>query len=267
MITVLGPKGGTGKTVTSSNLAVALALEGKSAVLVDLDLQFGDVGLALGLRADEDDLRPRHRRAASLDGDKIDELPRPASLGCAGAAGAAAAGPGRGDHDVVPAGGVRDPALAVRLRDRRHAAGVHARGDRGGRRLLAPAASSGCSTRSRSRTRRSASRRWSRWATTRRAITLVLNRADSSVGITHARRRAAARPRARRARRQRPRDPARAHERPADRRGRAEVEGGPVVRSTCRAVSDCDVADELAAMRRRPNDNASGGGCSLRKAS
>ena len=28
MITVLGPKGGTGKTVTSSNLAVALALEG-----------------------------------------------------------------------------------------------------------------------------------------------------------------------------------------------------------------------------------------------
>ena len=52
-------KGGTGKTVTSSNLAVALALEGKSAVLVDLDLQFGDVGLALGLRADPDDLRPR----------------------------------------------------------------------------------------------------------------------------------------------------------------------------------------------------------------
>ena len=32
MITVLGPKGGTGKTVTSSNLAVALALAGKSTV-------------------------------------------------------------------------------------------------------------------------------------------------------------------------------------------------------------------------------------------
>jgi pilus assembly protein CpaE len=50
MITVLGPKGGTGKTVTSSNLAVALAQEGRSAVLIDLDLQFGDVGLALGLQ-------------------------------------------------------------------------------------------------------------------------------------------------------------------------------------------------------------------------
>ena len=49
MITVLGPKGGTGKTITSSNLSVALALEGKSVVLIDLDLQFGDVGLALGL--------------------------------------------------------------------------------------------------------------------------------------------------------------------------------------------------------------------------
>ena len=49
MITVLGPKGGTGKTITSSNLSVALALQGKSVVLVDLDLQFGDVGLALGL--------------------------------------------------------------------------------------------------------------------------------------------------------------------------------------------------------------------------
>ena len=59
MITVLGPKGGTGKTVTSSNLAVALALEGKSAVLVDLDLQFGDVGPRARAGADEDDLRPR----------------------------------------------------------------------------------------------------------------------------------------------------------------------------------------------------------------
>jgi hypothetical protein len=49
MITVLGPKGGTGKTITSSNLSVALALAGKSVALVDLDLQFGDVGLALGL--------------------------------------------------------------------------------------------------------------------------------------------------------------------------------------------------------------------------
>src|SRR5919205_2556891 len=41
MICVLGPKGGTGKTVTSSNLAVALAQSGRSVAAVDLDLQFG----------------------------------------------------------------------------------------------------------------------------------------------------------------------------------------------------------------------------------
>ena len=50
LVTVLGPKGGTGKTLTSCNVAVALALGGTSTVIVDLDLQFGDVGLALGLK-------------------------------------------------------------------------------------------------------------------------------------------------------------------------------------------------------------------------
>ena len=49
MITVLGPKGGAGKTLVSCNLAVALGEAGQRVALVDLDLQFGDVGLALGL--------------------------------------------------------------------------------------------------------------------------------------------------------------------------------------------------------------------------
>jgi pilus assembly protein CpaE len=49
MICVVGPKGGTGKTLTACNLAVALARAGASPALVDVDLQFGDVGLALGL--------------------------------------------------------------------------------------------------------------------------------------------------------------------------------------------------------------------------
>ena len=73
MITVLGPKGGTGKTVTSSNLAVALALEGKSSVIVDLDLQFGDVGLALGL-APTKTIYDLATSGGSLDGDKIDSF-------------------------------------------------------------------------------------------------------------------------------------------------------------------------------------------------
>jgi pilus assembly protein CpaE len=49
LICIVGPKGGTGKTLTSCNLGVALADAGKRVVLVDGDLQFGDVGLALGL--------------------------------------------------------------------------------------------------------------------------------------------------------------------------------------------------------------------------
>ena len=49
MISVLGPKGGAGKTLVSCNLGVALGEAGHRVVIVDLDLQFGDVGLALGL--------------------------------------------------------------------------------------------------------------------------------------------------------------------------------------------------------------------------
>ncbi len=49
LVCVLGPKGGTGKTLTSTSLAVAMAEAGRSVALVDLDLQFGDVGLCMGL--------------------------------------------------------------------------------------------------------------------------------------------------------------------------------------------------------------------------
>ncbi|MGO9975676.1 MAG: CpaE family protein [Solirubrobacteraceae bacterium] len=52
VICVLGPKGGIGKTITSCNLAIALALRNKRVALVDLDLQFGDVALSLGLTPD-----------------------------------------------------------------------------------------------------------------------------------------------------------------------------------------------------------------------
>jgi pilus assembly protein CpaE len=50
VITVLAPKGGSGKTLLSSNLAVTLAAAFPGEVaLVDLDLQFGDITNALGL--------------------------------------------------------------------------------------------------------------------------------------------------------------------------------------------------------------------------
>lgn len=50
VITVASPKGGVGKTTLSTNLAVGLArIAPQSTVLVDLDVQFGDVASALAL--------------------------------------------------------------------------------------------------------------------------------------------------------------------------------------------------------------------------
>jgi pilus assembly protein CpaE len=71
MVVVLGPKGGTGKTLTCANLGVALAEEGRKVALVDLDLQFGDLGLALGLRPDRT-LHELARSGGSLDAAKLD---------------------------------------------------------------------------------------------------------------------------------------------------------------------------------------------------
>jgi pilus assembly protein CpaE len=71
MICVLGPKGGTGKTLTTANLAVGLADAGHRVVAVDLDLQFGDLGLALGLAPDKT-LYDLAKSGGSLDAEKLD---------------------------------------------------------------------------------------------------------------------------------------------------------------------------------------------------
>jgi pilus assembly protein CpaE len=50
LIAVTAPKGGVGKTTVAANLAIALERETSCRVaLVDLDLQFGDIALAMGL--------------------------------------------------------------------------------------------------------------------------------------------------------------------------------------------------------------------------
>jgi pilus assembly protein CpaE len=50
VITIASPKGGVGKTTVATNLAVGLTASApQSTVLVDLDVQFGDVASALGL--------------------------------------------------------------------------------------------------------------------------------------------------------------------------------------------------------------------------
>jgi pilus assembly protein CpaE len=71
MVCVLGPKGGTGKTLTACNLAVGLADAGYRVAMVDLDLQFGDVGLSLGL-APEKTIYDLAKSGGSLDAEKLD---------------------------------------------------------------------------------------------------------------------------------------------------------------------------------------------------
>jgi pilus assembly protein CpaE len=71
MIVILGPKGGTGKTVTTANLSVSLASAGHKVAVVDLDLQFGDVGLSLGL-SPERTIYDLAKAGGSIDGDKLD---------------------------------------------------------------------------------------------------------------------------------------------------------------------------------------------------
>jgi pilus assembly protein CpaE len=93
LIAVLGPKGGTGKTLVSTNLAVALAMRGRKVALLDLDLQFGDVGLCLGYPRSgrsTTSSRPRHHRLRQARG-----VPDTASVGRTCSAGAEQARPGR----------------------------------------------------------------------------------------------------------------------------------------------------------------------------
>jgi pilus assembly protein CpaE len=73
VICVLGLKGGSGKTLTSVNLAVALAQAGHGVAILDLDLQFGDVALAMGLTP----MRTIYdlvRSGGSLDSGKLEDF-------------------------------------------------------------------------------------------------------------------------------------------------------------------------------------------------
>jgi pilus assembly protein CpaE len=73
LVCVLGPKGGTGKTLTSTNLSVCLAQRGERVALIDLDLQFGDVALCLGLPP-ERTVYDLAQSPGALDFDKLDAV-------------------------------------------------------------------------------------------------------------------------------------------------------------------------------------------------
>jgi pilus assembly protein CpaE len=80
LICVLGPKGGIGKTLTSANLAAALAEMRKRVVIVDLDLQFGDVGLSLGLTPQRT-VYDLVKSGGSLDAEKLEAYLTPHESG------------------------------------------------------------------------------------------------------------------------------------------------------------------------------------------
>ncbi len=71
VITVFSPKGGTGKTVVSTHLAAGFAKHQKArTLLADLDLQFGDAAIMLGLEP-EQTLHELATGPGALDADKL----------------------------------------------------------------------------------------------------------------------------------------------------------------------------------------------------
>ena len=72
VLVVLGPKGGAGKTLVATSLTVAFANAGENVLLVDLDLQFGDTALTLGLEPHKT-IYDLVVSGGSLDAEKLDD--------------------------------------------------------------------------------------------------------------------------------------------------------------------------------------------------
>jgi pilus assembly protein CpaE len=71
IVTVFSPKGGSGKSVVSTNLSVAAATHAdRKTLLIDLDLQFGDAAIMLGL-APDNTVRELLGTPTALDGEKL----------------------------------------------------------------------------------------------------------------------------------------------------------------------------------------------------
>ena len=120
VITVLSPKGGTGKTTIASNLAIGLGrIHPGRVVLVDLDVQFGDVATVLGLTPEHSladvakaPIEPRRHHAEGL--------PHPPRLGDLRPVRSEHPGRGRRHHRGPRRQRHRAAPLGVRLRRRRH---------------------------------------------------------------------------------------------------------------------------------------------------
>ena len=125
IVTVFSAKGGVGKTTFSTNLGAYLAATGSRTLLVDLDLAFGDVAISLQLLP-ERTMTDVVAMSGHLDDQGLASVVtrHPASgldTVCAPAE------PGEADRILGPTVGelLQGGEAVLRLRHRRHAAGVH----------------------------------------------------------------------------------------------------------------------------------------------
>ncbi|MEO8898295.1 MAG: P-loop NTPase [Candidatus Dormibacter sp.] len=73
-VLVFGGKGGVGKSVIATNLAVALSARGVKVALIDLNLQYGDVGVLLHLESHPTSIESMAQQGEQVDRDYLDEV-------------------------------------------------------------------------------------------------------------------------------------------------------------------------------------------------
>jgi MinD-like ATPase involved in chromosome partitioning or flagellar assembly len=73
-VLVFSGKGGVGKSVIATNLAVALSARGVKVALIDLNLQYGDVGVLLHVESHPTSIESLAQQGEQIDHDYIDEV-------------------------------------------------------------------------------------------------------------------------------------------------------------------------------------------------
>ena len=130
VITVFSPKGGTGKTVMATNLAASFAkYGGKKTLLLDLDLQFGDAAIMLGIEP-EKTIHDLVTAPGELDPEKLAGYTTPPRVGPRRPSGADAARGRRARHRGE-AGRLLEVRQGVVRPDRRRHLAVLPRADAG----------------------------------------------------------------------------------------------------------------------------------------